>query len=179
MNVDKPARMNNRLRPLPPSEELLFEARRLFKYEPETGELIRIAHKHTSYPGMGKIGMPVGGDDGHGYRMCALLGHKFKVHQIVWLMCNEKLPELPIDHIDHDRRNNKVGNLRLVTDFENMQNLSAAKSSMTGIRKDDKGNGWSANINIGKKKTYLGYFKTKEDARAAYVAASRIVRGEF
>ena len=172
-------RMGNRKNPLPPSDVLLNEANRMFRYCAETGNLIRIAHKHPRHPGLGKIGEIVGGDDGHGYRMCCLLGHKFKVHQVVWLMNTGEIPSTPIDHIDHDRRNNRFENLRLVTDFQNMQNLAACKGEWAGTKKDKKGRGWGAYIQVRFKKHYLGYFPTREEARAAYVQASRELRGEY
>jgi hypothetical protein len=86
---------------------------------------------------------------------------------------------LPIDHVDRDRRNNRIENLRLATDAENGANNVVTARPLAGVRKDPKGHGYRADLSIGGKKKYLGYFKTAEDAHAAYVAATREARGEF
>jgi hypothetical protein len=171
--------MQNRKRPLPPLAELLAEARRIYAYGGDAGGLVWREFRHPHHPGQAKLGEQVGGDDGLGYRMCMLLGHKFKVHQIVWLLCTGEFPALPIDHVDRDRRNNRIENLRLATDAENGANNVVTARPLAGVRKDPKGHGYRADLSIGGKKKYLGYFKTAEDAHAAYVAATREARGEF
>lgn len=174
-----PLRMKNRLRELPPAAALLAEARKLFRYDTDTGNLHWQAFANPAHPGQAKIGDVVGGDDGHGYRMCALLGHKFKVHQVVWLLHHGELPSLPVDHKDRDRRNNRIDNLRLATDAQNLGNLKTMLRPFAGVRKDPKGHGYRADITIGGRKKFLGYFRTPEAASAAYVSATRETRGEF
>lgn len=174
-----PKRMSNRERALPPSAELLAEATRLFSYNAVNGGLIWRCPANKQHPGKTKIGKMVGGDDGHGYLMCALLGHKFKVHQIVWLICKGALPELPIDHVNRDRRDNRIENMRLATDEQNIHNQKSNARKLSGVTKDTRGCGFAARIQHKGKKFYLGYFKTKEDANAAYVKASREIRGEY
>lgn len=168
-----------RKKELPDSSALLAEAKRLFRYNEATGELVWIAFANPWRPGQAKLGRVVGGDDGHGYRMCALLGHKFKVHQVVWLMHHGELPSMPLDHADRDRRNNRIENLRMATDSQNLSNTIAQVRPLAGIKKDQKGRGYSANITINGRKRYLGYFATAELAHAAYVSATRTLRGEF
>lgn len=175
----RPSRFNYRKESLPTNQELLAEANRIYSYDPVNGGLIWKAYKDPRRSGRAKIGNKVGGDDGHGYLMCMLLGHKFKVHQVVWLICHGEFPKMSIDHINRNRRDNKIDNLRLATDQQNMFNIHASTKKYVGVRKDDKGHGYSANIGHNNKKIYLGYFKTKEEAYEAYVKASREIRGEF
>ena len=172
-------RMNNRKSPLPGSDELLAEAHRIFQYDDEQRGLIWKAPKHPCHPGKMKLGERVGGNDGHGYLGCMLLGHKFKVHQVVWLMHHGTLADRPIDHANRDRLDNRIENLRLATDAEYMANNEASTLPVAGVRKDPKGHGYRADLSINRKKKFLGYFRTAEEARAAYVAATREARGDF
>lgn len=176
-----PKRMNNRKRPLPDAAVLLAEARRIYRYEPTTGELIWIAPTNPSYPRAtaGRIGQPAGGDDGHGYLMCMLLGHKLKVHQVVWLIHNGELCPLPLDHINRNRRDNRIENLRPADDQQNQWNSAGVGGQYAGVSRVKGRSGWCARLQVGAKKRYLGYFKTPEDAADAYRRASEELRGEF
>lgn len=87
-----------------------------------------------------------------------------------------------VDHINGDRLDNRLCNLRLCTKSENGRNSVKPKSNTSGLkgvswhRKSKK---WVAQIMINQKQIYLGLHKTKEDAHAAYVEASRKYHGEF
>ncbi len=172
-------RMNYRHRELPPAQVLLAAARRIYEYNDVGGGLVWRAFANPAHPGRAKIGGPAGGSDGHGYLMCMLLGHKFKVHQIVWLLHHGAMASHPLDHKDLDRTNNRIENLRACTDSQNSQNSIGMTRPTAGYRKDPKGNGYRAEIQINSKKKFLGYFLDPKDARAAYVAARREQSGEF
>lgn len=166
-----------RKKPLPPDDVLLTEARRIYKYDEENGGLIWIARTNQKRNNGPKLGKPVGGDDGSGYLMCLLLGHKFKVHQIVWLMCKGEYPRLMIDHANRNKRDNRIENLRLATTMQNGFNRSTIVANKTGVYPSRKG--YCAHIGYKAKKLHLGYFKTFEAAAAAYHEASEALRGEF
>lgn len=173
-----PRRMSNRKSPLPKLSDMLNEADLIYAYDADIGGLIWRAETLKGRCGKIVIGKQVGGDDGHGYRMCMLLKQKFKVHQIVWLVCKREFPSMPIDHIDGNRRNNKIENLRLATDHQNTMNISSAKREFAGIRPTASGKFRTAFQYLGKKYT-AGTFPTKEEARAAYIRLSRAVRCDF
>lgn len=172
-------KMQYRKRPLPPIAEMLAEANRIYQYDEEHGGLTWKEFKNPAHPGQAKLGASVGGDDGSGYKMCMLLGHKFKVHQIVWMMHNAAFPHMLIDHADRDPLNNRIENLRLATDAQNTANCRPVCAPLAGVRKDPKGHGYRADISIGRKKKFIGYFKSANEARAAYVEATRALRGAF
>lgn len=174
-----PDRMRNRLKPLPPVETLLAEAKRIYRYDEATGNLVWIRPANPGHPGQAKIGGRVGGSDGHGYLMCMLLGHKFKVHQIVWLLNKGELARFPIDHKNRDRLDTRIENLRLAVDIQNSQNTNKMLGALTGSRSHRGRTGYSAIIQINGKKIYLGYYKSREEAHEAYVLGSRKYRGEF
>lgn len=71
-----------------------------------------------------------------------------------------------VDHIDGNKLNNRISNLRWVTNSENTHNQQKFK----GYSK--KGNRYIARIRVNKKEIYLGCFDTEEQARSAYLEAS-------
>jgi hypothetical protein len=75
-----------------------------------------------------------------------------------------------VDHIDGDRLNNNLNNLRWVTSTENKHNRRTAK----GYGWHKQHNKWIAQIMVNKKMHYLGCYDTEEDARQAYLSAKKI-----
>ena len=75
-----------------------------------------------------------------------------------------------IDHINGYKLCNHVDNLRIVPHEINMQNMTKAK----GYYWNKFHNKWMAHIKLNRKKIYLGYYNTPEEARAAYLAAKLI-----
>jgi hypothetical protein len=163
--------MKYRQKPLPSDAELLAEAHYLWAYDAERGGFVWARRRYNGQP---KPGTPVGGSDGRGYRMTLLLGHKFKVHQLVWLWHRGALPPQPLDHINRKRSDNRIENLRLATDQQNVWNSNPNAAGVKRWRKR-----WAAVIDVGGKKHYLGAFDTRQEATARYRAVAQEVRGEF
>jgi len=93
---------------------------------------------------------------------------------------------LEVDHINHDGLDNRKINLRNVTHSQNLMNRDGlCKNSTSGVRgvrwhkMSYCRGGWTAEITVGGIKHYLGRFGRKQDAAAAYSAASRRYFGEF
>lgn len=87
-----------------------------------------------------------------------------------------------IDHINGDRKDNRVHNLRLVTKQQNLQNRavsSANKSGYKGVFANRNRKRWCARITIDGKGMSLGTFDTKEQAALAYNAAASKHFGEY
>lgn len=83
-------------------------------------------------------GLPAGGDDGLYYRVGYTgndgLWYREKCHRIVWEMHNGEIPEgMCIDHIDRNKLNNKIDNLRLVTQALNARNSLPSGKNPTGV----------------------------------------------
>lgn len=71
-------------------------------------------------------GAEAGCPTGHGYKTFMLNRKKTYVHRAVWEMHNGTIPDgFVVDHIDRDRSNNRVENLRVVTHKQNCSNQSA------------------------------------------------------
>ena len=92
-------------------------------------------------------------------------------HRLIWFMFNGSIPEgFMIDHIDLDKGNNRIENLRLITKSGNSQN-----SKCKGYFWDTRANKWRAGIKIDGKSKHLGFFLDEQAARIAYVEAKRVL----
>jgi len=96
------------------------------------------------------------------------LQRSYLVHRLVWMAFNGDIPAgLEIDHIDRDKKNNCLSNLRLVTRSENMMNIKTRK----GYCFHKPSGKWVAYIYSKGKRIHLGLHNTEEEAAAAYAAA--------
>lgn len=111
-----------------------------------------------------------------GYRAGALLGMQHLAHRVIWKMHYGLDAPSDIDHINHDRSDNRICNLRGVSHRENLQNcvLSASSTSgTTGVSRDRRRGRWEAHIGVAGRKVSLGSFDALEDAKTARKAAER------
>lgn len=104
-------------------------------------------------------------------------------HRIIWTIFNGEIPEeLFIDHIDGNRSNNLIENLRLCTTQENAYNRgkqSNNKSGYKGVSFHKQKQKWVAQIKLEGKNKFLGFFVNPEDAYEAYCAKAIEHYGEF
>ena len=119
--------------------------------------------------------------DAYGYVISQNSGTKnnrkhIKMHRVL-------LPKFKIvDHINHNKRDNRKYNLREVTDSQNSMNKgirSNNTSGVTGVYFKKESNKWFAIITVNKKIINLGYFKNFEDAVKARKEAEEKYYGEF
>ena len=110
-----------------------------------------------------------------GYRAGALLNRHMYAHRAAWAITFKKWPEC-IDHINRDRKDNRLINLREVFHFENMQNmplLRTSKSGITGVVFLEEKKKWVASIGKRGRSIFLGHYETEKEARIARAAAER------
>ncbi|MEN9491754.1 MAG: hypothetical protein RJA63_2203 [Pseudomonadota bacterium] len=99
-------------------------------------------------------------------------------HRVAWFFAHGTWPAGVIDHIDGNKANNRIGNLRDTNMFVNTQNIRRANvsnrsSGLLGAH-FDKGSGrWASSIRIDGKNKSLGRFDTAAQAHQAYVEAKR------
>lgn len=97
-----------------------------------------------------------------------------KAHRLAWLYVYGEWPKGQIDHINRVRNDNRISNLRDVSNAVNGQNRSLRAnngSGYCGVSYHRTAKGWQAQITANGKGNYLGIFPTKEAAAEAYKAA--------
>lgn len=170
------------LRPREASPPILLDAvtlRRMLHYDPSSGDFSKLvkSKKHS-------IGDAVGWKQGHTYRRCKIMvgGQTYMAHRLAWLYVYGEWPTEDIDHRDGDSCNNRIANLRLATDSQNLGNMrkpATNKSGKKGVSWHVGGARWQAHIKIDGVNKYLGLFDTVDAAHAAYCKAAVDGRGQF
>jgi hypothetical protein len=153
--------------------ELSFdESRRLFDYFPDTGEIRRKVSM-----GRSRMGSLAGSKNSDGYLQIKVFYRTYKIHRLAWLMFYGKWPDGEIDHINGDRTDNRIVNLRDVPKSVNQQNQMKPQVTNTsgylGVSWHKKDCKWRVSIRVSGKPKHLGFFATPEEAHAAYVKAKR------
>ena len=116
----------------------------------------------------GKIlcGDEVGSFNAAGYRQFSVYGKHYYTHRVVWELHNGSIPEgMEIDHINRNKADNRIENLRVVNRLENSINQDHKGCWL------HKGGKWTAQIKRYGKRTHLGVFDTEAEASAAYQKA--------
>lgn len=130
-----------------------------------------------------KIGKGLGWKNANGYLMVGLDYKQTMVHRIIWAMKYGVWPKNQIDHINGNKTDNRIKNLREVTNAQNCANRKKSsilsKTGIRGVFFDKNRKKFRAQITKNGKSTHLGMFMTVEDACAAYIAASQQLHGEY
>jgi hypothetical protein len=103
-------------------------------------------------------------------------------HRIAWAMHYGTWPFGEIDHINGNRVDNRIENLREVTHQQNCMNRAKAqnnKSGYKGVSWHKVAKKWQAHLSIGGKSVYLGLFETAEKAHDAYEQSVQMAYGMF
>lgn len=105
--------------------------------------------------------------NGQGYKKGYILSKPYKAHRIIWLWWYGEWPKGNIDHINQIRDDNRIENLRVVTQIENCKNQVKRKnntSGVTGVYFDKACKKWIAQVFVNRNKIHLGVFVNFEDA---------------
>lgn len=167
--------MSHRVRTL--SEGLIEQYRQFLDYEPSTGALTWKSFRGGGAPA---AGTRAGTKTVHGYLTVRVraLGQALPAHRIAWALAHGRWPVKFIDHINGDRTDNRLCNLREADQAINSQNLRSAKrtNNTTGLLgayfHKDSGR-YAASICVNRKSKHLGLFDTAQTAHAAYLKAKR------
>jgi hypothetical protein len=138
-------------------------------FDHETGIVTRTYTK-------GRIRNDVGHVNGNGYKIIRVDKKMYQLHRLIWEDAHGPIAEgLCIDHIDGDKLNNRLSNLRLVTHKQNMENLHKAnKTNQCGVKGVGAYRGkYRARIRSNNQPYELGIFATIELAQQAYIMAAR------
>jgi hypothetical protein len=153
-------------------------------YNPETGAFFwkvrPLAHFKSErrqrvfnsvYPGK-----PCGHLSEEGYLVIRLSGFLYKAHRLAWLYIHGNMPTEWLDHINRNRSDNRIVNLRLASTELNAQNASVRSDNTSGVQgvswhKASKK--WVVQISKQGKPTHVGLFDSIKDAVAARAQAER------
>lgn len=146
------------------------ELRGALSYDSETGHLTWLVKKP------GRIRTMAGGVNSRGYVVLSFNGRQLKATRVAWALHYGKWPDGVIDHINHDKQDNRLCNLRDVSVAVNTQNqvraMAGSRSSLLGVF--PAGSRWASKLVVNGRRVYLGVFATPEEAHSAYVEAKRL-----
>lgn len=117
----------------------------------------------------------------HGYCRILVDGEHYLFHRIVWRLVYGDEPEF-IDHINSDRSDNRIENLRRVNKNSNCQHQLRPRnntSGFIGVYRYSRSNSWVAKICVNSKSKTIGYYKDIKDAVLAYNDKCNELHGEF
>lgn len=163
---------------LPPPELLC----KLLRYEPDTGKLywrerdvdMFVDGGHTAKHSCAKWNSRFAGKeaftaDSHGYKVGDIFDRTYKAHRVIWAIVHNEWPDT-IDHINGISDDNRIDNLRSVSQAENLRNAkrpSNNTSGVCGVVWNKAANKWQAQIGTGYKVKNLGLFTDFDEAVAA------------
>lgn len=111
-----------------------------------------------------------------GYKRSKIFNKDYSAHRVIWAMHYGEWPDGQIDHKNHDRTDNRISNLRVVTNQGNGKNRSLQKnntSGFTGVQWIKSSGKWDARITVDGVQKFLGSFVKKQDAITARQAANK------
>ncbi len=148
------------------------ELKARLSYDPETGVFHWRVKPSKRFP----VGMVAGTIIG-GYCRIHMGGKTYGAHRLAWLYIHGHDPVNQIDYINGDPSDNRISNLREADAAQNSQNRRRPQKNnstgLLGVAYDNTKNRYRARIYINGKRTYIGKFKTPEEAHEAYVQAKR------
>lgn len=171
---------------LPTPEQL----RELLRYEPNTGKLfwkerplsMFSTGRHCNVWNARYRDKEAFTATDEGYKQGTIFYKRYKAHRVAWAIHYGEWPNGQIDHVNRNRSDNRIVNMRIATNAQNQWNVAVRKESAIGFKgvvKSRGGNGWYARISVNGVRKNLGYFFDPEDAHAAYCKAAKKYHGEF
>lgn len=151
--------------------------REIVHYDPLTGVFtwLKNGHRH-------RVGKPITSKNGAGYIQIWIKPKMYYGHRLAWLYVHGELPSGLIDHVNGVPSDNRIANLRIADDTQNLANARLRKDNASGYKGvwfNKLRDTWHAMVACRGQKHYLGTFSSREEAHAAYVAAAKTHFGEY
>lgn len=161
------------------TEDQVLILRKHYVYDNETGNLLPLKADCCTHLRM--LRKSIGGKpQSNGYRYIVVGSHKMRplYHRVVWALANGAIPPgMEIDHIDGNRDNNRIENLRMVTCSGNNENRRTPQTNnklqLLGASLERRTGRYVATIRHDGKKVHIGTFSTPEEAHCAYIETKR------
>ncbi len=122
------------------------------------------------------------GCEKEGYVRIEIFNTAYYAHRLAWLLFYGEWPPSQIDHINGDRSDNRIINLRLATHHENCWNAQRPVTNTSGIKGvsyNRRRQKWHGKVWVKGKQNHIGFFDTKEEAAAAVQAFREQFHGEY
>lgn len=148
----------------------------MLDYNPETGVFVWKIYRS----GTAKVGFVAGHLNRDGARQIGINGWVYNAGVLAWAYVHGDFLVGRIDHKNRDAGDNRISNLRVCKNYQNVANRGPLKKNKyKGVYFEKRRNRWYALIQKNGRKDHLGMFKTEIEAAAAYDAASKKRFGEF
>jgi len=148
------------------------ELKKILNYNPKTGIFIWL----KSLSNRVSIGSEAGCKYNNGYYHIAINRKIYLSHRLAWLYVFGYFSENNIDHINRNSEDNRIENLREVTQQCNMRNTGNWKNNMSGVKGvswNSKNKIWYATITINRRNKVVGRFDSFDEAAAHRLAAEQ------
>lgn len=165
----------------PPRHQYPVPVERLYmflRYEPETGNF----YWKVKRPSGVLPGDLAGGRKTSGYIRIDIDGRAYGAHQLAWLYMHGVFPDRYVDHANRNPSDNRIDNLRLATNSQNVANSSLWASNTSGFKGvtwNRKSRKWQAGIKVSGRSLHLGLYDEPTEAHRAYVEAAKVHFGIF
>jgi len=162
------------------NELSLARAMELFVYDSESGIIKnRIARGKGGYFRRGAVS---GGPHNCGYIRIHADSQRYLAHRLAWLLFHGEWPDSEVDHINGNRSDNRISNLRKATVSEQRHNMRKTHRNTSGVKGVywDKANlKWAADICCNGVRRHVGRFLRIEDAEKELNNIRIQLHGEF
>lgn len=149
----------------------------ILNYDSGTGIFTWLITPTNNVPAGSIAGYPV-----YGYIIIGINKKLYRAHRLAWLYMYGCFPEGILDHINRDRQDNKIDNLRIASKQQNAYNSKLNKKNTSGFRGvswHKASNKWRATASIQGKSYNLGVYITAKEASAVYEEFVKNKHGEF
>lgn len=164
-----------------PSQNYLREC---FGYDETTGVLTWKERPLTHFKAEARrkafntryAGKPLSARDNRGYIVTSLDTQKLKGHRVIWKLFYGEEPPPVIDHLNSNKSDNRISNLKAVTQLENLFNKQVQRNNKLGVKGvsfDTRRQKFYSRVKIGAKIKWLGYFDNQSEAEKVYQEACR------
>lgn len=173
-------------------KDIDFEiASRTFEYCPDSGEftwLPRIRDEFVSDQSFNRWNSIFSGKpaftniNAKGYAQAKVWGNRYLAHRVAWVLHYGRPPEFWIDHINGNRCDNRICNLRDVNPTQNGYNRSKNRNNTSGVKGvsyDKRHSKWKVRITMDGKCVNLGQFDLFDDAVSCYYQNYKLFHGEY